>query len=122
MKRTERARQWEQHLSDWSSSGLTQRAYCERELIAYESFRRWRKQFLGQRNATATKVQFIAVQVGKSAAAGEGAVPPPARNALPWSECGVQIRLSNGRSIKLDARMDEHQLGRLIRLLEALPC
>jgi hypothetical protein len=35
---------------------------------------------------------------------------------------GVEIRLGSGRAIVLDARFDEVELGRLIRLLEVLPC
>lgn len=38
---------WESHLAAWKRSGLTQRAYCQRESIAYGSFKNWRSQLLG---------------------------------------------------------------------------
>ena len=35
---------------------------------------------------------------------------------------GAEIRLANGRAIALGRELDEVELGRLIRLLEVLPC
>lgn len=122
MKRTERASRWEQHLSQWGLSGLTQRAYCERESLAYESFRRWRKYFLGQQRATAGTQQFFPVQVGNAPVARKDCGPLRDRSAVPYSASKVEIDLGNGRTIRLDTHMDERQLGRLIQLLEALPC
>jgi hypothetical protein len=41
---------------------------------------------------------------------------------LGLSAAGLEIRLASGRVIVLDARLGEVELGRLIRLLEVLPC
>jgi hypothetical protein len=122
MKRAERARQWAQCVANWKSSGLTQRAYCERESLAYDTFKRWRRHFRAQQEATADSAQFIAVQVCKAQAARSGSMPQMDGAARGWNECAVEIGLGNGRTIMLDARFDERQLGRLIRLLEVLPC
>ena len=40
MKRAERSRQWGQYISGWKASRLTQSAYCEREGISYDTFKR----------------------------------------------------------------------------------
>jgi hypothetical protein len=122
MKRAERARQWEQCVANWKSSGLTQRAYCERESIPYNTFKRWRRHFRKQQDAMAAPEQFIAVQMRSTPTARRGSTPPIDRLALQLSECRVEIRLGNGRGILLDTRFDEEQLGRLLQLLEVLPC
>ncbi len=36
--------QWTQRIKDWESSGVTQRAYCEREGLKYGTFDYWRRQ------------------------------------------------------------------------------
>lgn len=35
---------WTQRLKDWETSGVTQRAYCEREGLKYGTFDYWRRQ------------------------------------------------------------------------------
>jgi hypothetical protein len=35
---------WTQRLKDWAASGVTQRAYCEREGLKYGTFDYWRRQ------------------------------------------------------------------------------
>lgn len=35
---------WTQRLKDWEASGVTQRAYCEREGLKYGTFDYWRRQ------------------------------------------------------------------------------
>lgn len=47
-KRAQRARHWQEVLTRYDSSGLTQRAFCQREGIAYASFVSW----LGKRRRT----------------------------------------------------------------------
>jgi hypothetical protein len=47
-KRAQRARHWQAVLTRYDSSGLTQRAFCQREGIAYASFVSW----LGKRRRT----------------------------------------------------------------------
>lgn len=36
--------QWTQRIKDWESSGVTQRAYCEREGLKYGTFDYWHRQ------------------------------------------------------------------------------
>jgi len=43
-KQTRRkADQWRQLITEWKSSGMTRRAWCQEQGIAYESLRRWTK-------------------------------------------------------------------------------
>jgi hypothetical protein len=51
--------QWAQHLKDWESSGVTQRAYCEREGLKYSTFDYWRRQI----RATGAAVKLTSKRV-----------------------------------------------------------
>jgi len=35
---------WKRHFTDWQSSGLTRRGYCEREGLSLSTFDYWRRQ------------------------------------------------------------------------------
>lgn len=37
-------RYWSEHMKGWQASGLSQRAYCQREGVALSSFDHWRRQ------------------------------------------------------------------------------
>jgi hypothetical protein len=122
MQRVERRRQWARHIEKWRGSGLTQRAYCERESISYATFKSWRLRVRRTAIKPVERARLVPVRVvggGGSIAALSGCV---ARSDSGVSANGVEIRLGHGRAIVLDARFDEVGLGRLIRLLEGLPC
>ena len=117
MKREEQARRWAQHVSGWKSSGLTQRRYCEGESISYASFKRWRLVLGREQNVAGGAMRFIPVRAGTAETV--PAMSRPTLQARGWS---VQIRLRGERAVALDGCLDEVELGRLIRLLEVLPC
>ena len=123
MKRAERARLWAKHMRGWKTSGLTQRAYCEREAISYDVFKHWRQRLRGDRDQSESPARFVPVSVQS-----EAAPRPRAQVALGEDRVGrgvsrgVEVRLASGRSVVLDGAFDEVELGRLIRLLEVLPC
>ena len=117
MKREEQARRWAQYESGWKSSGLTQRRYCERESISYASFKRWRLVLGRGRSVPGEAKRFIPVRAGTAESA-----PAMSRSTLQTRGWGVQIRLRGERAVVLDGCLDEVELGRLIRLLEVLPC
>ena len=113
MKREERSRRWERHMAQWPSSGLTQRAYCERESISYASFKNWRLVIKRERGLPNGALRFIPVRP----------VAPTILHSTPQAKrFNVAIRLRGERVVALDDRLDEIELGRLIRLLEVLPC
>ena len=123
MKRTERALLWAKHVEGWKQSDLTQCAYCEREAISYDSFKRWRQRFLAERGQSESQAGFVPVRVQSEQA------PTSQLQIAVGKEIGgrrisqgVEIRLASGRSVVLGGAFDEVELGRLIRLLEVLPC
>ena len=122
MKRAERSRHWEQYISGWKASGLTQSAYCEREGISYDTFKRWRRVLRSDAMVRGPAPRLVPVRVAAPPSPRCAPTEPrlPTGRAEP-SAC-AEIRLSNGRAIALRRELDEVELGRLIRLLEVLPC
>lgn len=122
MQRVERRRQWARRIEEWKSGGLTQRVYCKRQGISYATFKGWRGRLRPESNKRVEPARFVPVRVvgGHDSAAAISRHPDRADSGL--SAHGVEIRLRSGRAIVLDARVDEVALGRLIRLLEVLPC
>ena len=43
----ERAELWQEHITQWQSSGLSGMAYCKQESLAYGRFVYWRKKLAG---------------------------------------------------------------------------
>jgi hypothetical protein len=118
MKRVERARRWAKHIEGWKGSGLTQRAYCERESVAYDTFRRWRQRLRGGARAT----RLVPVHVGTASRVRGVPAPLPKASGGTVIGRGVEIRLVSGRAITLGMEYGEVELARLIRMLEVLPC
>jgi len=118
MKRAEREARWAKYIADWKKSGLTQSRYCEQESISYDTFKRWRQRLGTDRAVRRATPQLVPVRV----AAEEAMREPMAMFGRVGSGRGAEIRLSNGRAIGLGEELDEVALGRLIRLLEVLPC
>lgn len=63
MKRAGRAKQWAKYIAGWESSGLTQRQYCERETISYDTFKRWRHQLREDRFPGTSRTRWVPVTV-----------------------------------------------------------
>lgn len=121
MKRAEVARLWARHMEGWKASGLTQRAYCERKSISYDTFKRWRLRLRGERGCGGPAVRLVPVSVGSAKAMRPQAVSGQAADGRGVAR-GVEVRLASGRSLVLGGEFDELGLARLIRLLEVLPC
>lgn len=47
MTNTEKRQHWQQHMDAWQRSGLSQKAYCEREALSVANFGYWRKRLAG---------------------------------------------------------------------------
>jgi len=122
MKRVEREAQWAKHVEGWKKSGLTQPRYCERESISYDTFKRWRQRLRTGRGVRVATPRLVPVHVAPENAARRLPAQPMTMLGAAASGRGAEIRLANGRAIGLGAELDEVALGRLIRLLEVLPC
>lgn len=122
MNRAERSVQWAKHIEGWKKSGLTQPRYCERESISYETFKRWRQRLRAGGVVRRSAPRFVPVRVAAVLAPRAMSMDPMSRFGRAAPCRGAEIRLANGRAISLGAELDEVELGRLIRLLEVLPC
>ena len=122
MKRAERSRQWGQYVSGWNASGLTQSAYCEREGISYDTFKRWRHLLRSDAVMRGSAPRLVPVRVAALPAPQSTPTGPRLSTGRAGPSRGAEVWLSNGRAIALGRELDEVELGRLIRLLEVLPC
>lgn len=122
MKRGQREGQWSKHIEGWKKSGLTQPRYCERESISYDTFKRWRRRLGPGRGLRRGASRFVPVRVAPVDVVRTMSAEPSAVLGRASSGQGVEIRLANGRAIALGTQLDALELGRLIRLLEVLPC
>jgi hypothetical protein len=50
-KKTDRAAFWQEHLSAWSASGLTQADYCRQHELSAAAFGWWKRQLQGKPKA-----------------------------------------------------------------------
>jgi hypothetical protein len=122
MKRADSKQLWAERIAAWKASGLKQRAFCERESLPYRSFLWWRRQLRSDGRDTGW-VRVVRCTPSTGAAQKEVKSLP----VVAYGETGsisesVEIRLHGGRSLALGGPLNEAQLRRLIRLLEALPC
>jgi len=121
MRRAESRQLWAERIAAWKASGLKQRAFCERESLAYKSFLWWRRQL--RSNARDTGLVPVVTRMPVSAAVkAVKSFPAAAFGDTGLISASIEIRLHGGRSLGLGGPLDEAQLRRLIGLLEALPC
>jgi hypothetical protein len=119
----ERERYWQAHRVAWQSSGLSQRAYCQREGLSFSAFGYWRGRVkaMGQ----ATLPAFVPVLIEAPALVEEAEVAAGSGTPAPISPghgAGVEIRLKSGRTIVVAEHFDEAVLARVIRVVEQVPC
>ena len=109
--REDQSRLWAERIESWKGSGLTQLAFCRREAIGYDSFKRWRYRIDGdavqRRGRSATLVPLKVVATSACVGA-EGR--------------SMEVRLNGDRRIVVGADFDEAALHRLIGALERLGC
>lgn len=98
---------WRRVLKEWSSSGLSQRGFCEDRGISLSSFCYWRRR-LRVEGEEVSPSPFIPVEVR-----GGTMLPQP----TPF-----EVRLRNGIRIRVPADFESDSLLRLIGLLEGDRC
>lgn len=120
-----RASHWRSVIADWSRSGLSQRAYCDRKHLAVGTFAWWKHHL---RSATPTcsrptvpdRPEFVRVRVR----GGEPAVGPPADSwrvskqpsAAP-PPASLEIVMSGDLTVRIYPECD---VAMLIRVLDVL--
>lgn len=109
--RDEQSALWATRIESWKASGLKQLAFCRREEIGYDAFKRWRHRLDGEavrrRGARATLVPLKVVATRSSSGTEGGS---------------MEVRLNGDRRIVVGADFDEAALRRLIGALERLAC
>ena len=107
-KKTSRAAYWQEHISQWSGSGLTQAEYCRQNKISAAAFNWW-KRYLRKKSNTqkdsSTPMQFVEVQGIPTVDTVSGET--------------YEVMLSRGRAIKVSRNFDADVLKRLIAAVES---
>jgi hypothetical protein len=107
-KKTSKAVYWQEHISQWSESGLTQAEYCRRNKLSAAAFNWWkgqlRRKSKAQKNSP-TSMQFVEVH----------GVPP----AHAGRRETYEVVLSQGRAIRVGSDFDLDALKRLIAAVES---
>ena len=107
-------------IEGWAASGLTQRAYCERESISLKTFSRWRRMLREASPARERPVRLIPVRITRAREHAEESRISVGRTAALSGP--VEVVLGSARRVRFVDGLDEASLARLIRLLEVLPC
>jgi hypothetical protein len=107
-----RERVWRQHIGRQHRSGRTIRDYCFDHDLAEAAFHRWRR-VIAERDAEAAPPAlampaFVPVTVLDSSAS-------PARSP-------IDIRLADGRRVRVRSGCDRALLAAVLALLEGRPC
>ncbi|HEV3256580.1 MAG TPA: hypothetical protein VG013_06865 [Gemmataceae bacterium] len=101
---------WRQLINQWQRSGLSVRAFCQRQHLAVPSFYAWRRT-LRQRDGLARPatppVTFLPVHVRPDASN----APPP-----------LELVLADGRCLRIPHGFDAAHLRQVVLALEDSPC
>ena len=112
MTPVERAELWRQRVEAHQGSGLTLREFSEREGIAYYGLRFWRRKLAAGSIATSSPSGLVPLKVALAGSGGQAVL----------ATSSMEVRLKGDRRILLNGDFDEASLGRLIGVLEQLPC
>ena len=97
----DRRRQWQEHIKQWRSSGLTQKEYCRRNGFRWSTFHYWRKRL----ESSEAAVTLVQLPVGFN---GDGSAAP-----------GYGLRLLLGDRYKIEIGDNFHP-STLARLVDTL--
>jgi hypothetical protein len=99
----ERRRFWEQHLSEWKSSGLSAAEYCRRNKVSPKSFFYWKR----RQKAVSELPCLVEVPVQSQAAV-----------SIIFSSTPVRLLVGSGYRIEIEKNFDADALDRLITFLD----
>ncbi len=92
---------WLEHVNQWESGNLSQRAYCKQAGINYSTFVYWRGQFLPE--IKAKPCHFLPVEI---------------KQAPSDTSHSIKIKLVTGNIICIPTNIGIPEIAKLIRLLE----
>jgi hypothetical protein len=95
---------WSDRIAAWRQSGLTQRAFCEQQQLAFSTFAYWRGRLKKSQACDASdgKVHFLPVSLRQE-------------NAR-----ALTLRINGRHSIEIKAGFDPDLLARVVRTLESI--
>lgn len=99
---------WTQRLKDWEASGVTQRAYCEREGLKYGTFDYWRRQIRSTGTTVKPKTKPVSAKLLT--------LVPVHLSGKSLSE-SIVLRNSAGWQLELPGTVDTAWLAGLLRQL-----
>jgi hypothetical protein len=131
---TPAASRWSSLIADWSRSGETQRAYCQRMGISHGTFAWWRHQFARSasaptdvRQASSASPRFVRVEMLPAG----GPKPDPERDVAAtetgraFSPVGIvplEIILRGEIHVRVGRDCDPAFLGRVLAVLREAAC
>jgi hypothetical protein len=96
------AAQWNAHLEKWKSSGLSLRAFAEREKLKINSLWYWKRRLLGTKSRPTVTLVPVVVAPTK---------------AEPENKPLYELILRSGHTLRVPADFDDQTLRRLIATL-----
>ena len=101
---------WKNHIAAWKKSGLSQKAYCEREQIGFSSFKNQKNAFTDRQEKKF--VNFIRVNPDI----------PPMKAAIIESSSQFEIVLPNGIQVVVSSPFESHQLKLVLQVAGSVQC
>ena len=103
--------EWTRILDRWKSSGLSGRAFCQREGLGAPNFYAWKRKLRlrgSSRGAPSRsqRLKFVPVEV----------------RAAPPSAAPLEVVVAGGRVVRVPSGFDTAALTRLLSVLEGRPC
>ncbi len=109
---------WSKQCSDWQSSGLSQRAFCQREELSYSCFDYWRRRVApavaSTKPAQPKKLTLVAAIPAPDTDTHSSSAILPATNI-------IHLRSPGGWHIELPSHLDNTAMTYLAQLLAQLP-
>jgi hypothetical protein len=110
---SKRERHWRRKVAEFKSSGLSRAAFCRRRRVNYHTMTYWVKRLANLDGPGAggdARASFVEVSLPSGAADA----------TLEWNRPATyEVRLGNGRSIRLGVDFEDEAVARLIRTLES---
>ena len=98
----QKEQQWRRWLKEWQASGLSVRAFCERQRLSEPSFYAWRRKLA---TCDARRPVFVPVQISADE---EGLT----------GDSSLEVVLAGGRRVRVPAGFDAATLRQLLAVLE----